>query len=96
MSKVSCVAVTIAKPGREERVRDALVELVASVREEAGCLRYEMHRDLDNRARFVCMELWQDRESFDRHCQAPHIMAYLKAHEDDIESTEFSPLEVLV
>ncbi|WP_251977165.1 putative quinol monooxygenase [Salinicola avicenniae] len=95
MSKVSCVAITTAKPGYEERVREALVELVKSVREEPGNIRYEMHRDLEDRGRFVCMEIWEDREAFDRHCTAPHILAYLEANKDAVESTEFAPLEIL-
>ena len=95
MTQVSCVAITLAKPGCENRVEAALAALIEPVRREKGVIQYEMHRDLENPRRFVFIELWEDRETFDAHCAAPHIMTYLDKTRDLIEHSEFFPMERL-
>jgi quinol monooxygenase YgiN len=93
MSEVSCVAITIAKPGNEERVARELEKLIGPVHRETGVLQYEMHRDLDNPRRFVFIERWKDRASFDAHCNAPHVVEYIRSVEGLLEHAEFYPLK---
>jgi quinol monooxygenase YgiN len=93
-AEVICVAITIAKPGHEDRVRRALETLIAPVRVERGCIQYELHRDLTEPRRFVFVERWESRADFDAHCAAPHVIDYLAVVRDWIEWSEFYPLKL--
>ena len=91
-SETACVAITIAKPGCEEKVLEALLGLIDTVRQEKGFIQYDLHRDQDDSRRFVLVERWDSREEFDAHCVAPHINEYLEETQEWIESGVFYPL----
>jgi quinol monooxygenase YgiN len=93
MSEVSCVAISVAKPGYAEQLREALESLIDPVRKEAGVIQYEMHRDRNEPRRFVFIERWADEASFAAHVQAPHIKAYLQKVTDWLEFAEFFAME---
>ena len=48
----------------------------ASVRDEPGCLRFDVCQDLDDSHRFVLYEIYRDQEAFDAHRQAPHFAVW--------------------
>ena len=96
MSEVSVVAISIAKPGFEERLREALESLVEPVRNETGALQYDLHRDRNEGRRFIVVERWENDETFQAHVVAPHIEAYRQRAKDWIEYAEFFPLDRLL
>ncbi len=67
---IHLVATLVAKPGQEAALRATLTGILAEVRAEAGCLRYDLHRDRDNPARFVMLEAWADAEALEAHGNA--------------------------
>ncbi|WP_279483774.1 putative quinol monooxygenase [Aureimonas sp. SK2] len=70
-NEIQLVATLTAKPGREGDLRQALLTILADVRQEPGCLRYDMHEDRDHPARIVMLETWEDEAALTRHAQAP-------------------------
>lgn len=92
-AEVSCVAITVAKPGYEERVRQALESLIEPVHREHGMIQYEMYRDANDRRRFVFIERWETMDDFNAHCVAPHIKDYLKLTDGWLEQAVFYPLK---
>jgi quinol monooxygenase YgiN len=89
---VRCVAITVAKPGCEAPLRAALEALVPATQAEAGYIRYELHQDLDEPRRFIILEEWRDRASFDAHVTAPHTLRYGEQAGDWIEFATFHPM----
>jgi quinol monooxygenase YgiN len=77
MSEVSAVAISLAKPGCEDQLATALEELLEPTRKEVGVLQYEMFRDLREPRSFVFIERWESEETFNAHCNSPHVLAYL-------------------
>ena len=67
---IHLVATLVAKPGQEAALRAALTGILAEVRAEAGCLRYDLHRDRDDPARFVMLEAWADAAALEAHGKA--------------------------
>ncbi len=67
---IHLVATLVAKPGQEAALRAALTGILAEVRAEAGCLRYDLHRDRDNPARFVMLEAWAGAAALEAHGKA--------------------------
>jgi len=79
-----------AAPGREEEVASQLKALVAPTRDETGCIKYLLHRDPENPAKFMFYEEFTDEMALERHRQTPHFQAwaqYQANHEHLIEST---------
>jgi quinol monooxygenase YgiN len=74
MSKqITVIARLKAKPGAEERLEELLKSLIEPTRAEAGCINYDLHRDLEDSSTFYFYENWRSREDLDAHFQTPHL-----------------------
>ena len=82
MNLLTVVAVLRAKPGKEEALREALLNLVEPTRAEAGCVQYDLHRSTENPGEFVFFEKWVDRAALDEHSQKPHLQAFRARREE--------------
>ena len=60
--KVDVVAHLQAKPGCESALRTVLESLVVPTRHETGCLRYDLHVDLDDPTKLTFIQEWDSRE----------------------------------
>lgn len=65
-------------PARVAEFLDGIrVNARASLRDEPGCLRLDVHRSLDDPCRFVLHEIYRDEAAFtDEHRAAPHYAAW--------------------
>ncbi|KXU91267.1 antibiotic biosynthesis monooxygenase [Paraburkholderia monticola] len=88
MAEIAVVAISVAKPGYEEQLREALEGIVGPTRNEAGALQYDLHRDVQEPRRFVFFERWQSQDALAAHAKSAHIQAYKKAAADWIEHAE--------
>jgi quinol monooxygenase YgiN len=70
---LTVVAEIVAKPGKEEETRAALLALIAPTRQEEGFVQYDLHVATDNPAHFLFYENWTSQEMLDRHLAAPHL-----------------------
>jgi len=77
MKQLTVVARIKAKPGLEDRVKQGLLALIAPTRKEEGCLNYDLHQSLDDKALFLFYENWASQEVFDRHLASAHVQAFL-------------------
>ncbi len=71
--EITVVARNKAKPGREKELEAALRAAVPPTHREQGCLKYTLHRAVDDPSRIVVLERWSSRADLDRHLAAPHI-----------------------
>lgn len=78
MSELTAVARVKARPGREAELERELRAIVAPTHKEPGCLRYALHRSMEDRAVFVVVERWASKQALDQHFAAPYIQAFLK------------------
>lgn len=74
---IDVVAVITAKPGQEDVVRQALLDLVAPTRAEDGCLAYVLGESAVAPGTFVTTEQWRDRADLDAHMETEHIRVAL-------------------
>ncbi|WP_313273848.1 putative quinol monooxygenase [Stenotrophomonas sp.] len=89
MNELNALVVLRAKPGREDRLRSNLIDLVEPSRAEAGNLRYDLYQDAGDKARFVFIERWASPEDQQRHHNdGPHIQAFHADGDDDVQSRE--------
>lgn len=77
MSELTLVVRMNASPGREAEVERALRAAVAPTHAEPGCLRYALHRGVDEPSVFVLVERWRSRAALDEHMRTPHLVELL-------------------
>lgn len=88
MSKVILVAKLKAKPEHIASVKAGLQGLVAPTRQEAGCIKYDLHQDQKDPSVFIFMEEWESAEHVQNHSVAAHIKAFGIAAKGKLESRD--------
>jgi quinol monooxygenase YgiN len=56
-----------ARPGNENAVAKALLDVIAPTREEAGCLSIHAYRSLRDAQLFYIHSHWRDEAAFEYH-----------------------------
>jgi quinol monooxygenase YgiN len=70
------VATIPSDPAKSESVRSGLTELAtASLREEEGCLSYEVFESEGTPGTFVTIEAWRSMDDMNAHLSTPHVAA---------------------
>src|SRR5438128_1909016 len=73
MNGVTVLARAKAKPGREAELEQAMRAVVMPTHQEAGCLRYTVHRSLVDPSVFITVEHWTSKEAIDGHFATGHV-----------------------
>lgn len=79
--KVTVVVRIKAQAGKEDEVRQELLDLLPPTREEAGCINFDMHQALDDDGLFLVHENWVSADDLERHFEMPHIRRWLTRSE---------------
>jgi quinol monooxygenase YgiN len=74
-------AVITAKDGCEAALEKELRAVVPTVRAEAGCIRYDLHRG-DYGNVFLFYEIWESDAALATHAKTPHLDAMHTATAD--------------
>lgn len=80
---------------RLQQIKNAMLELVADTRQEAGCQSYDLHQDNIVPNRFIFVEHWQDRELWQQHMQGAAIAAFNAKIGDGITDFDIQELSQL-
>ena len=88
--QVTVLARFKAKPGMEEKAKQAILACVAPTRAEKGCINYDLHQSVDDKAVFILYENWESKEILDKHLKTPHLTG-LQAKSDELFS---EPLDI--
>ncbi len=81
MAAFSSAVVTLlvqlrAKQGQHLMLQSEIRALIAPTRKEEGCLRYELHRSLEDPNLFLLHEVWASRQHHQAHYQTPHFLRW--------------------
>lgn len=74
-------ATIMAKDGKEAELEKVLANVVADVRAEEGCIRYDLHKSDDGKT-FLFYEIWESPVHLAAHAKTPHIEAMQQASAD--------------
>ena len=75
-AQVTVFALVKAKPGKEETVKQELLALVGPTLKEEGCLNYDLHQSVDNKAWFRFHENWTSKQLLEKHLDSPHVSRF--------------------
>ena len=67
-----------ARPGSEEAVAAALLDVIAPTREEPGCLSVHAFRAARDPRLHYIHSRWTDEAAFERHAGLPHTVRFLE------------------
>jgi quinol monooxygenase YgiN len=73
---VVLVIVTVRREWLEEFERALLLNARESVRQDAGCLRFDVSQDVDDPTRWVLHEVYDTPAAHAAHRQSVHFVAY--------------------
>ncbi|MFH7524990.1 putative quinol monooxygenase [Aeromonas enteropelogenes] len=76
-SPVIVIAQLEAKPEFAAQFRAALSPLIAATLQESGCLRYQLHQDLDHPHSWMLYEVWESEAALTTHQSQPHFIEFL-------------------
>ena len=85
-SEIQLVVSIVAKPGKEEELREVLRRLLEPTRKEPGCRRYEMYAS-EQKGKFFALEMWDSRQALDEHMQTPHFKAAAPRFSELVQGT---------
>jgi len=71
---ITLVAIAQAKPDKEKILEETLLALVPQVRQEAGCINYDLHRSLSKPGLFIFYENWADQAALEKHRTMPYML----------------------
>jgi quinol monooxygenase YgiN len=76
MSHVYVTAFITPKSGQEETLEKELRAVMDLVRQEPGCIRYNLHRNRQGTTpAFLFYETWASMDALEKHANTPHIRA---------------------
>ena len=85
------------RPGRrEEFLAGMAANAEAAVRDEPGCLRFDVCSVADDPHRFVLYELYTDADAFAAHKASPHFARWRQIAEQVLAGQVNTPGELLV
>ncbi|MBN3553463.1 antibiotic biosynthesis monooxygenase [Fictibacillus nanhaiensis] len=88
-------AILKAKPGKEESLREELIQVVQASRKEEGCISYTLHESTENPETFVFYENWLDEDALNRHMESDHYKRYRKNIELLVHTREVYRLNII-
>ncbi|SDV48431.1 putative quinol monooxygenase [Chitinasiproducens palmae] len=74
---VAIIVVFTVAPEHDAAFREALDAVVAGSVAEAGCERYEAHRDPTQSGRYLLVERWRDAAAVAQHNQTAHYKTFV-------------------
>ncbi|MFZ0641334.1 MAG: putative quinol monooxygenase [Candidatus Acidiferrales bacterium] len=73
---LTVIAHIFAKADEEQRLKTALLDLVAQTRKEKGCINYDLHQSQENACQFVMYENWESAADLDAHANSAHLREF--------------------
>jgi quinol monooxygenase YgiN len=67
-----------AAPGRRDDLRTALLDLTVATRAEDGCLRYDLHEDVEDPDVLVFYEVWASPAAHAAHDATEHVTSFVE------------------
>ena len=74
-----------ARPGEEQAIAEALLDVLAPSREEPGCLSIHAFRSIHDPGLFYIHSRWKDEAAFDVHAGLAHTVRFIERVEPLID-----------
>ena len=82
------------KPEYTNQYLNEFKKVSIDVRDERGCLEYELYQKNIENSEFFLFERWETREMLDAHLKSTHMNDFIAKTEDWFEAKEIKIYEV--
>lgn len=86
MGNITITAVLKAVKGKEDELKEILLDVIKPSRDEEGCIEYVLHESVEDPGVFVFYESWRDEAALTMHISSAHYQNYRKNSERLIQS----------
>jgi len=83
------------KKDKIEYVKNELIKILAPTRNEDGCIRYDLHQDINDPSIFMFYEIWETVEAWKAHDLKKHIIDFRKAIDGAVDKISFNQLVII-
>ena len=52
-------------------------EMIATTKQEDGCIAYDLYEAADGSGKVVMIEMWESKEALDRHMESDHFKKFV-------------------
>jgi quinol monooxygenase YgiN len=73
MDQVLVVVHMLFAKGETEAAIDALTPAAELSQQEPGCIKFAVHRDVDDPDVLLIIEEWESRDAYESHLKQPHL-----------------------
>lgn len=80
------------KKSKINDVKTELLKILDPTRKEHGCIRYDLHQDLNDPSIFMFYEIWETVDAWKEHDSKRHIIDFKKAIEGSLKKITFNKL----
>lgn len=95
-TKAAVISRIEAKPGQEEILKQASIELGHATSQESGCRQYSFHQSTENKREFVFYEVFETQAALQAHLETDHTQVWFaKMKQIAIGSPQITPLSVV-
>lgn len=94
-NQLTIVARILAKEGKRGFLKSELLKLIDVTRAEEGCINYDLHQDNEDPNMFLFFENWTNRDLWEKHMKADHLIQYMKATDGAVESFTLNEMTVI-
>lgn len=70
------IAVLKARAGKEQTLKNSLLNLIAPTRNEPGCIEYMLYEDKESSGTFYMREAFINADAFEFHISSEHFKAF--------------------
>ncbi len=81
-TQVTVIAQLVAAEGKVNELKEMLLNLLETSRNDDGCINYDLHQSEDNSKVFMFHENWTSKELLDEHLATTHLQEFIKESEN--------------
>lgn len=71
-----CIARLVLKQEHLEEAKTIFSDLMKKSTKESGCVRYELHQNMENPLEFTFIDRFENEKAFDFHCAQEYAVHY--------------------
>ncbi|MFA5471825.1 MAG: putative quinol monooxygenase [Acholeplasmataceae bacterium] len=83
------------KKDKIDFVKQELLKILEPTRKEQGCLKYDLHQDLEDPSIFMFYEVWETKEAWMAHDTKKHILDFKKNIEGAVNQISVNKLTLI-
>jgi len=87
---LTLVAKITAKPNKADELKKELEALLVPVRQEKGCMHYDLHYSVGDEGVFLFHETWLTVDDWNAHMESDLLKAFFAKEDELIESVDLS------